>query len=122
MVGGGTPTKEEVEKYLVETVTSTSEEKSQSMTTEISPLADSVEMTKIFLPNHIWRNYTAQLFACCSCSTKGFYIQTTDSNNALFPREGWQRKSFGNAYWQRLERTARFRCIAERDIGAFKFL
>jgi hypothetical protein len=97
LVGGGTPTKEEVEKYLVETVTSTSEEKSQSMTTEISPLADSVEMTKIFLPNHIWRNNTAQLFACCSCATKGFYIQTTDSNNAQCPREGWQRKSFGES-------------------------
>jgi len=46
LVGGGTPTKEEVEKYLIETVTSTSEEKSQSMTTEISPLADSVEMNE----------------------------------------------------------------------------
>jgi hypothetical protein len=61
LVGGGTPTKEEVEKYLIETVTSTSEEKSQSMTTEISPLADSVEMTKIFLPNHICRKNAARL-------------------------------------------------------------
>jgi len=42
--------------------------------------------------------------------------------NAQCPREGWQRKSFGNAYCQRLERTARFRCIAERDIGTIKFL
>ncbi len=37
------------------------------------------------------------------------------------PREGWQRKSFGNAYCQRLERTARFRCLAERATNRFDF-
>ena len=83
------------------------------MTTEISPLADSVEMTKIFLPNHICHKNAARLLLGVLVPPMDFISKRYIQFNAQCPREGWQRKSFGNAYCQRLERTARFLTLAQ---------